>query len=144
MRRPLPATLILAALLTSVAGCPTAGAPGGGGRNVVQTLTTADDGAAVELAPGEEVLVTVSAHVALGLEWFITQLDREVVEFRQREDVLLGAGNTDIEPITQRWFFRAVRPGSTTLQMLYLQNQNATMPVDSFTLSITVRASESP
>lgn len=131
-----PAALLLVSL-AALAGCP-AGNNGVGVPAADLELTAADNGRAIEVADGATIQLTLSANDGLGLAWFITQLDSEIVEFRDREQSLVQIGDPSIEPATERWFFRAVRPGTTALQMLYLQDQDATLPVDSFQVTITV------
>ncbi|MEP0845955.1 MAG: protease inhibitor I42 family protein [Phycisphaerae bacterium] len=136
-----PAVLV-SVVLAALAGCP-AGNHGASAPAAEIELTAADDGGAIEVADGATIRLTLSANDGLGLEWFITQLDSEIVEFRDREQTLVQIGDPTVEPATERWFFRAVRPGTTTLQLLYLQNQDATLPVDSFQVTITVTAASS-
>lgn len=131
------AAVLVLVSLAPLAGCP-AGNNGTGAPVADIELTATDDGRAIEVADGATIQLTLSANDGLGLEWFITQLDSEIVEFRDREQSLVQIGDPAVEPATERWFFRAVRPGMTALQMLYLQDQDATLPVDSFQVTITV------
>lgn len=131
------AAFLVLVSLAPLAGCPAVN-DGTGAPVADIELTAADNGRSIEVADGATIQLTLSANDGLGLEWFITQLDSEIVEFRDREQSLVQIGDPAVEPVTERWFFRAVRPGTTALQMLYLQDQDATLPVDSFQVTITV------
>jgi inhibitor of cysteine peptidase len=93
----------------------------------------------VELAPDDEVVITLESNVTTGFAWTLARgLDPSVLElvdstYVEPETELVGAGGEEI------WTFRAVGEGSTELELSYERASGETSG-EPFALSVLVGA----
>ena len=120
--------ILIAAVLLLAASC----GPGG------ETITGADEGTTVELAPGERVTLELDSNSSTGYAWNLgVELDKNVVrlvssDYEQVDDTTGGGG-------VERWVFEAVRPGDQTIGLAYYFQDEPERTAEEFTFHIVVR-----
>ena len=135
---PRALSLLLSALLVALllSGCRAE-------EDTTQRLTAEDDGATVQLAPGDEVVVELESNVTTGYEWKLTALDTSIVRETSRDyttdeenkDSEGGGGTTELH-------YEAVGAGNTTLQLAYTGPSSPTNVTDRYSITFVVRAAD--
>jgi inhibitor of cysteine peptidase len=103
----------------------------------VVDVTAGDAGGTVQLAPDDEVRITLESNVTTGYSWeLVGQPDAAVLElvdstYVEPETELVGAGGEEV------WTFRAVGEGSTRLELDYVGPSGET-PDEPFALNVDV------
>jgi len=100
-------------------------------------FTESNDGAAVELRPGQPFTVRLAENPTTGYRWRIEDWDRPVLalagdEYHAPEDLLHGASGE------HEWHFRAREPGAATLRLVYGRSWSKDNPARTYSLSVTV------
>jgi inhibitor of cysteine peptidase len=141
------AGLLLAAGCASSNGAPTSAEPDRGGESTVVpggevVLGAEDNGTAVKLSAGQELVVTLESNPTTGYRWQVSEVDESVLtqtgeaEFQEAPkegEQMVGVGGTET-------FRFASAPGSTTLTLVYHRSWETDVePEDSFTVEVTVR-----
>lgn len=109
------------------------------GRTDALTLDESASGTQVELAPGEDLYISLDSNVTTGYAWSVQELDSAVLqqigeaEYESDRPVTTGSGGRET------FHFQAVAPGETTLLMYYSPSwEEESEPSGSFSLSIIV------
>jgi len=102
-------------------------------------LTAADNLSSIELQPGQRLRITLAANPTTGYTWAILEptddrILRQLgeIEFEPESD-LVGAGGVQIIR------FEAISAGQSNLKLVYHRPWESVEPLETFTLSITVR-----
>ena len=112
-----------------------------GGETEPQTLTLADSGTTVRLAPQETIEVRLESNATTGYEWHVLgdELDTDVVEVvsseyvpDETEEPIAGSGGTEV------WRFRALARGRATVGMTYYFGDEPDRTGKEFTFTIVV------
>ena len=122
--------LVLALAMTLTAGC--------GSREVA--LDDRDNGKQIELEQGQTLAITVESNPTTGYSWAQQEGEPDDIlvmlgepEYKSKS-ALIGGGGTE----TLR--FRAERPGTTTLQLIYRRPwEEDAQPAATYTLTVSVR-----
>lgn len=103
------------------------------------TLDVSDSGTQVELAPGEEVDITLRTDSTKGA-WMVREVDTTVLQQVGDAAVWLDQPETESSGGTQTFRFRAAAPGQTSLKIDYfrLAEEVDTDGGRRFTLSVIV------
>ncbi len=115
-----------------------AGACGGDGTNAV-TLTRADSGTAVQVAPAQVITLTLESNRTTGFRWqLVGRPDAAVLrlvssEYVAPEGGLVGEGGTEV------WTFESVSRGATSLGLAYSKPFEPDAVAGKFNLTITVQ-----
>ncbi len=102
-------------------------------------LTAADNLSSIELQPGQRLRITLAANPTTGYTWAILEptddrILRQLGEIEfEPESTLVGAGGVQIIR------FEAVSAGQSSLKLVYHRPWESVEPLESFTLSVTVR-----
>ena len=105
-------------------------------------VTTAEEGRAVTLSPGDELIVRLAANRTTGYRWQLADDPAPVLaseaevtyEPLEAGDGRVGAGGNDV------WRFRAAQPGEAELVFEYWRPwERSPTPADSISFAITVR-----
>lgn len=102
-------------------------------------LTAADNRSSIELQPGQRLRITLTANPTTGYTWAILEptddrILRQLGEIEfEPESTLVGAGGVQIIR------FEAVSAGQSSLKLVYHRPWESVEPLESFTLSVTVR-----
>lgn len=100
-------------------------------------LTAADDGRSIDLGVGDSFSVVLEGNLTTGYGWQVQSIDSAVLVAGepqyQSESTLVGAGGTFT--IT----FTALAAGETEVELGYLRPWETADPLETFTLSVTVR-----
>ena len=102
-------------------------------------LTAADNLSSIELQPGQRLRITLAANPTTGYTWAILEptddrILRQLGEIEfEPEATLVGAGGVQIIR------FEAVSAGQSSLKLVYHRPWESVEPLESFTLSVTVR-----
>ena len=141
------AGLLLAAGCASSDGAPTSTEPDRGGEPTVVpggdvVLSAEDDGTAVELNPGQMLVVALESNPTTGYRWEVSEVDKSVLtqvggaEFQEapkEDEQMVGVGGTET-------FRFASAPGSTTLTLVYHRSWETDVePAATFSVDVTVR-----
>jgi len=101
------------------------------------TFTAGDDGSAVAVRVGDTVTVVLEGNPTTGYSWQVEAVDQAVLAAGDPEYVsesdLIGAGGM------YTFTFTAVAPGETPIRLVYLRPWETVAPLETFTLSVTVR-----
>ena len=102
-------------------------------------LTAADNHGSIELQPGQRLRLTLPANPTTGYTWAVLEptddrILRQLgeIEFEPESD-LVGAGGVQIIR------FEAISAGQSNLKLVYHRPWESVEPLETFTLSITVR-----
>lgn len=102
-------------------------------------LDAADNGAAVELSPGQVVAISLDSNPSTGYSWEAVDLDESILkqdgepEFEQAPG-LVGANGL------QTLRFKAVGAGTITLKLVYHRPwETGIAPLETWTVEVTVR-----
>ena len=102
-------------------------------------LTAADNLSSIELQQGQRLRITLAANPTTGYTWAILEptddrILRQLGEIEfEPESTLVGAGGVQIIR------FEAVSAGQSSLKLVYHRPWESVEPLESFTLSVTVR-----
>jgi len=104
------------------------------------TVTDGDSGRTIELATGQELRLELAANRSTGYAWEWVDRDASVVAllgeptYTAPSSGALGAGGT------ATWRFRAERPGSSRLRLVYRRAwEHGAEPARTLTLTLRVR-----
>lgn len=121
----------LGLILIVLVGC-------GGGTPSSRTLTAADNGATVQMAVGEELVVQLESNPSTGYGWQVTGGDAAVLA-QQGDAVYTAGGTAPGSPGTEAFRFRGVAAGSTTLALGYSRPfEPDNPPAATFAVQVTV------
>lgn len=101
------------------------------------TVTDSDDGGSVQLAVGDELDVALSANPSTGYDWYVTAVDRAVLEqsadptFEAESDLAGAEGTVHLR-------FTAVGEGSTALELVYERSFEDAPPLDTYRIEVAV------
>lgn len=115
----------------ALAGCTTPA--------VEMQITESANGTTVEVSNGNTLAVHLAANVTTGHEWQVVQVDEAVLkpegtpEYVADQPVTTGSGGTSI------FRFKAVGAGTTTLELGYFPPDGSMMPVQTFSVQVTVK-----
>ena len=133
MRKTPVLSLITIFVALMVQGCAPRDADGLSG------LTLKDDGRKVEIRKGQVLAVDLEGNPTTGYTWEAQDLDTGIIQqqgnpaYQSRSD-LIGS------PGVQKFTFKAVGAGKTTLKMIYHRPwEKGKEPLKVFSVSITVR-----
>lgn len=120
---------LVALLILGLAAC--------GGRETV-TVTEADSGRAIALAPGDTLEVRLESNATTGFRW---NLDGDPAptlrlvssEYLEPDTDLVGAGGTEV------WTFEAVEAGEATLELAYYRPFEPGDVGGRFELGVTIK-----
>lgn len=103
-------------------------------------LTAAHKGSQVEVAVGQQILVTLDGNPSTGYSWEVKDLDTSLLEqvgeaeFESRAPSLLGSGGT----LTLT--FKALQAGTTTLTLVYRRPwETEVEPIDTFSVTVVIQ-----
>lgn len=105
------------------------------------SLTEADDGAAVRLASGGTLVITLESNPSTGFTWAIAGEPPAQVALQGEPDYVEPDQSGDVvgAPGSQVFTFVAVAPGSGTLHLAYARTwEEGTSPEASFAVSVEV------
>ena len=101
-----------------------------------------DNGSQVELAPGQDLIVTLESNPSTGFRWEVVDLDQSIL--RQAGEAHYAPAGPGQPPPGQggreTWRFQAVGPGRTTLQLAYRRAwEKEVEPQKTYTLHVLVQ-----
>jgi inhibitor of cysteine peptidase len=103
-------------------------------------LTAADNGSQVEVAVGQQILVTLDGNPSTGYSWDVKDLETSLLEqvgeakFESSAPSLVGSGGT------QTLTFKALQAGTTTLTLVYHRPwETEVEPIDTFSVTVVIR-----
>ncbi|MCU0804576.1 MAG: protease inhibitor I42 family protein [Burkholderiales bacterium] len=112
-------TLLVVAAACALAGCSS------GPKKV--DLGPRDDGKAVELKPGDEMLIKLPANRSQGYRWVLATPQSKVL-FKQGDPMYARPVNAAADAAgIETWSFRAVEPGEQVLQFDYRRAADKTI-----------------
>ena len=105
----------------------------------MRSLTLADDGGAVELAPGETLAIRLPENAATGYRWTADDLDPHRLELLPEQPRRAGAAVGSGGEIA--FLVRALAPGTTTLSLSNRREWvGAASTIGRFRLRVHIRA----
>ena len=139
MRKALLLTLLAAVTVSVISGCELLegwfkpGEPPTGPR-----VDESADGGQVTLQVGQTLIVALASNPSTGYTWEIAEVDPMVLTLTKEDFIadsdLVGA------PGTQLFYFKALKTGQTSLQMVYHRPwETGVEPADTFSITVQVR-----
>ncbi len=113
--------------------------------SATDVYTEAHSGSTVTLAVGDSVRVMLESNPTTGFGWSVSSLDKNVMENADNSYVSGCLGEPEVAGCGghELWTFTAAAQGSTALEMAYSRIWESVPPARTFTLNITVTASDS-
>jgi inhibitor of cysteine peptidase len=103
-------------------------------------LTAADNGKAVIVNAGEQIVITLDGNPSTGYSWEAKDLDASMFQqvgeakFKNSNPALVGSGGT----LTLT--FKALKSGTATLSLVYHRSWETNVaPANNFTVNVTVK-----
>lgn len=145
----LPAALVSLVALVLMAGC------GGGAMMPVATpepgtepegevvLTVADNGRAVVMEPGQDLVISLASNPTTGYRWEVLDVDEAIL--RQEAEAEFVAPDTGQTPVagaggTETFRFRAEGSGETELELVYRRPwEEGVEPLETFSVRVNVQ-----
>jgi len=106
------------------------------------TLTEADNGAQIELSPGQTLTITLPSNPTTGYSWQVTQIDLKTLKQQGEAEYRQSPGSKDLVGAggTETFHFEALQAGETTLQLAYHRPwENGVPPIQTFSVTVIVR-----
>ena len=110
-------------------------------------LTLADNGKTNSVKVGQSVVLKLEGNITTGYEWELSEIDKKSVvlvgkiEYRNTEPVPPKGGKDELKTGGGGVYqakFKALKPGKTTIRLVYWRGEKNENPYDTFTITLLV------
>jgi inhibitor of cysteine peptidase len=135
------AVLVLIVIGTALAsaGCGSQATANGGPVK----LTDANNGKAVTVNVGDDIQIALAGNPTTGYTWNGSLSDTDKALLQQQGEPLYAQGNTDPSIVgsggTMTFTYKALAAGQVTLKLSYTRPWESVQPIQTFTVTITVK-----